>query len=317
MNKYLSETSNSDFFGITLSAAVAAMEGCPWIEKGRVLQIAEGIAEVVTDRLAQVDSVYLPSGQAYSSQQRNLTLNGDSRMEHNEDNLTDVEWWANKIAEERPHIESDACRCGPAVVYVPPADTPDVGEVLDLVGMDVWEIRRIVEAHEVVRKYDLSYEDAKRAYEDAYSLQRWLTAEREHEFKVARWLEAERRWHLMQHVLANDPTYQAAETGWLKMKEMSPNLDGVNEFSQLSASLQSRYAIFADAVLSSQGHTILRGVSAADLVEASEGLDYLANAATNHDYVDETEVNNAADAVALVLDAHAVATGPVSSPVTP
>lgn len=56
------ETAGADFYGIVLNAAVAAMDGCPWVEKGRVLQIADGIAETVTDRVAQVDSLRLPDG---------------------------------------------------------------------------------------------------------------------------------------------------------------------------------------------------------------------------------------------------------------
>lgn len=61
------ETANSDFYGIVLNAAVAAMDGCPWIEKGRVLQIADGIAETVTDRLAHIESVDLPNGQRFEN----------------------------------------------------------------------------------------------------------------------------------------------------------------------------------------------------------------------------------------------------------
>ncbi len=56
------ETDNADFMGLVLNAAVAAMSGCPWIEKGRILQVAEGIAEVVVDRVEQVDSFHLPNG---------------------------------------------------------------------------------------------------------------------------------------------------------------------------------------------------------------------------------------------------------------
>jgi hypothetical protein len=59
------ETSRSDFYGIVLNAAVAAMDGCPWVEKGRVLEIADAIAETVTDRSAQVDSLMLPDGETF------------------------------------------------------------------------------------------------------------------------------------------------------------------------------------------------------------------------------------------------------------
>lgn len=58
-------TYNSDFYGIVLNAAVAAMDGCPWVEKGRVLQVADGIAETVADRIGQVDSFLLPDGRRY------------------------------------------------------------------------------------------------------------------------------------------------------------------------------------------------------------------------------------------------------------
>lgn len=59
------ETENSDFQGIVFNAAVAAIDGCPWVEKGRVLQVAEGIAETVADRIRQADSFLLPDGQRY------------------------------------------------------------------------------------------------------------------------------------------------------------------------------------------------------------------------------------------------------------
>lgn len=59
------ETENSDFYGIVLNAAVAAMDGCPWVEKGRGLQVADGIAETVADRIGQVDSFLLPDEQRF------------------------------------------------------------------------------------------------------------------------------------------------------------------------------------------------------------------------------------------------------------
>lgn len=41
-----------------------------------------------------------------------------------------------------------------------------------------------------------------------------------------------------------------------------------------------------------------------DAREASEGLDYLTNMARGHDYADDKRINDAAEAVAYVLDAH-------------
>lgn len=53
--------------GIVLNAAVAAMDGCPWVDKGHVVQVADGIAETVADRIGQVDSFLLPDGQPYAA----------------------------------------------------------------------------------------------------------------------------------------------------------------------------------------------------------------------------------------------------------
>ena len=90
------ETSRSDFYGIVLNAAVAAMDGCPWIEKGRVLQIAEGIAESVTDRVAQVDSITLPGGETLEGRPRCCQVAAEPRICH-----CHLHW--------HPHRRSDDC----------------------------------------------------------------------------------------------------------------------------------------------------------------------------------------------------------------
>lgn len=55
-----------DFFGAVFHAAVAAMDGCPWVDRKHVLEIAEGVAETVTDRIEQVESFFLPDYSAFS-----------------------------------------------------------------------------------------------------------------------------------------------------------------------------------------------------------------------------------------------------------
>lgn len=125
----------------------------------------------------------------------------------------------------------------------------DIGEVLEKYGMDPFALQNIVRAYETVQDCEVSYEDARDALEDAWKLQSWLYAERKHWAEVGRWLEAESKWKLTSHLIANNPTYAAAERGWLRMRELCPNLDGVREFSQLAPPLQARYALFAEAVL--------------------------------------------------------------------
>lgn len=113
--------------------------------------------------------------------------------------------------------------------------------------MNAWDLSALVRAHETVNRFELSYEEAKAQLEGALKLQQWLCAEERHNAEVNRWLEAERKWNLTRHLIENEPTWAAAERGWLKMRELSPNLDGVSEFIQLSPILQARYAAFADA----------------------------------------------------------------------
>ncbi|AXN53131.1 hypothetical protein PBI_ZEECULATE_60 [Mycobacterium phage Zeeculate] len=47
-------------------------------------------------------------------------------------------------------------------------------------------------------------------------------------------------------------------------------------------------------------------LTAQEAVEASEALDYLTNTSRGHDYADDDKINEAADALAYVLDAFGV-----------
>ncbi len=114
---------------------------------------------------------------------------------------------------------------------------------------DEWELRELVRAYQVVGKSPLSYDDAKAILEDAVELRSWLYAENRWKASVEQWLAAEKRWLLTRELLASDPVYQAANRGWLAMREVCNNLDGVDDFALLAPSLQQRYALFAAAVL--------------------------------------------------------------------
>ncbi|SLD35104.1 hypothetical protein [Mycobacteroides abscessus] len=62
----------------------------------------------------------------------------------------------------------------------------------------------------------------------------------------------ETKYTVTQLLLRDDPVWRAAEAGWRGMREISPRLDGVDNFTQLSDSIQTRYAAFAKAVLDQQ-----------------------------------------------------------------
>ncbi len=60
------ETEGSDFSGIVAMAAVAALDGCPWVEKGNLWELSSAIAEIVVSRVSEVDSFYLPDGDRWN-----------------------------------------------------------------------------------------------------------------------------------------------------------------------------------------------------------------------------------------------------------
>lgn len=91
------------------------------------------------------------------------------------------------------------------------------------------------------------------AWSNSLRLDSWLAAEQQHNQYVRSWLDAETAWKRMQWALAHQIEYRAAKAGWLKMREKSPNLDGVPTFENLGAGLQDRYARFAEGVIADLG----------------------------------------------------------------
>ena len=81
------------------------------------------------------------------------------------------------------------------------------------------------------------------------SVERWLEAEDYHNSRIEEWLKAEAKWTHHQWVSDNLQVYGAAAAGWLKMREVSPRLDGAPNFASLGIGLQQRYARFAAGVL--------------------------------------------------------------------
>lgn len=75
-------------------------------------------------------------------------------------------------------------------------------------------------------------------------------------------------------------------------------------------SIQEHQSAVIGAALKASGYEVVskdsagRKVTEDDAREASEGLDYLTDTARGHDYADNNRINDAADAVAYVLDAH-------------
>lgn len=63
-------TAGSDFMGIVLMSTVAAIDGCPWVQKDKTVEIAEAVAEMVADAVAEVDSFILPNGEHWRREQR-------------------------------------------------------------------------------------------------------------------------------------------------------------------------------------------------------------------------------------------------------
>ena len=58
-------TDNSDLHGAVFHATYAALEGWPGVDRGRIGELAEGVAECVVDRLEQLASFVAPSGNRY------------------------------------------------------------------------------------------------------------------------------------------------------------------------------------------------------------------------------------------------------------
>lgn len=122
---------------------------------------------------------------------------------------------------------------------------------LRLVWQDVefWELRRLYEAHQMVAGYTFTADEVVDMYTKANEIERWLRAESAWKYNVETWLTKEKAWHVRKGLLAHDPAYAAAEKGWLAMRGINPNLDGVNTFFDLSEILQDRYALFAKAAM--------------------------------------------------------------------
>ncbi len=59
-------TEGSDFAGIVAMSAVAAMDGCPWVEKGHLRELSSAIAEIVVGRVSEVESFVLPTGEMWA-----------------------------------------------------------------------------------------------------------------------------------------------------------------------------------------------------------------------------------------------------------
>jgi hypothetical protein len=85
----------------------------------------------------------------------------------------------------------------------------------------------------------------------AREIRNWLIAKENYEHDVLDWLRTENQ-HKARQMLAETPSYKAAERGWLAMRTITNNLDGVEQFEYLPEILQDRYAVFAAAVLDSE-----------------------------------------------------------------
>lgn len=114
---------------------------------------------------------------------------------------------------------------------------------------DITILRNIVQAHRVVDFYELSRESAEALLDEAEWIKAWELAEGRYKRDVEGWLLAELRWEKTKALVEGHPAFQAAERGWLAMRCVTRNLDGVTEFAQLTPIMQRRYALFAAAVL--------------------------------------------------------------------
>lgn len=56
------ETERSDFAGMVAMAAVAVLDGCPWVAKGHLWELSSAVAALVVERAREVDSLLLPDG---------------------------------------------------------------------------------------------------------------------------------------------------------------------------------------------------------------------------------------------------------------
>lgn len=110
------------------------------------------------------------------------------------------------------------------------------------------QVQKIIEAHDVLERAPMSYEEAVEEAKRLDDVARWLQAESHWRHIVTHWLAAEKKWELTQYKFQN-ATYAAAKRGWNVIKQYVPTQDGVASFEQLPDSLQFRYAAFAAGVL--------------------------------------------------------------------
>ena len=62
------ETEQSDFAGLVAMATVAALDGCPWVEKGHLWELSSTVA-ARTLRSQRVDSLLLPNETLFEKQE--------------------------------------------------------------------------------------------------------------------------------------------------------------------------------------------------------------------------------------------------------
>lgn len=114
--------------------------------------------------------------------------------------------------------------------------------------LEYWQLERIVNAHELLQRFDMTEALARQKLEEYRTIERWLGAERLWKQNVKVWLKAE-TLHALKLERLDGECYAAACRGWTLMKQYVPSLDGVPTFDALPDSLQFRYASFAAGVL--------------------------------------------------------------------
>ena len=63
------ETEQSDFAGLVAMATVAALDGCPWVEKGHLWELSSTVAALAAERASEVDSLLLPNETLFETQE--------------------------------------------------------------------------------------------------------------------------------------------------------------------------------------------------------------------------------------------------------
>lgn len=63
------ETEQSDFAGLVAMATVAALDGCPWVEKGHLWELSSTVAALAAERASEVDSLLLPNETLFEKQE--------------------------------------------------------------------------------------------------------------------------------------------------------------------------------------------------------------------------------------------------------